>query len=514
MSEQRVQHTRSAPCVVCNGHSGLPVGKGVRCHGYTVTLDHGTYAFCSREEHAGGRLRDSGSGLYPHRLDQPCRCGVAHGAAVVSIGEASRAIEATYDYTDAEGVLRYQVVRYRPKAFKQRTPDGRGGWTWKGPGKSELLIYRLPEVIAAVSAGDTIYVVEGEKDVEALRKLGLTATCCSGGAGHWPNGCSGYFAGANVVIVADKDEPGLEHARNEFRGLRPFANSIRVVEARKGKDTTDHLGHGFGVSDFVPLWPVSDLRASDPAAWKRRILRMALDVTEPFKASAIEEVTVRERGPTWPSGLEGIEPPLRLSGVTIVSGPPSSAKSVLAISSSIAAARSGWDVLYLSAEMPEEVIARRIAEHAAGDLPETFRLVDVSYGATIETLMDFAEDLVSCRPTLIVFDSLSSFVDQSEITNEHDTFGMGPLRRLVMWAINSRRSSEGQLSFLLLSEINKEGRAKGRMADHRADLALSMSLHDTYHAMKTIYVTKGWCAPIGLLGDFILDVDSWRLTKA
>ena len=38
-------------------------------------------------------------------------------------------IVATYDYTDADGKLLYQVVRYEPKDFRQRRPDGNGGWT-------------------------------------------------------------------------------------------------------------------------------------------------------------------------------------------------------------------------------------------------------------------------------------------------------------------------------------------------------------------------------------------------
>lgn len=34
---------------------------------------------------------------------------------------------ATYDYVDASGNLVYQVVRFDPKDFKQRRPDGKGG---------------------------------------------------------------------------------------------------------------------------------------------------------------------------------------------------------------------------------------------------------------------------------------------------------------------------------------------------------------------------------------------------
>src|SRR6185503_6835231 len=37
-------------------------------------------------------------------------------------------ISNTYQYTDAAGNLLFEVVRYEPKNFRQRRPDGRGGW--------------------------------------------------------------------------------------------------------------------------------------------------------------------------------------------------------------------------------------------------------------------------------------------------------------------------------------------------------------------------------------------------
>ena len=58
-------------------------------------------------------------------------------------------IVATYDYTDANGgALLYQVVRYEPKDFRQRRPDGNGGWIWKLGDKR--IIYRWPEIAIVV----------------------------------------------------------------------------------------------------------------------------------------------------------------------------------------------------------------------------------------------------------------------------------------------------------------------------------------------------------------------------
>src|SRR4249919_950852 len=89
--------------------------------------------------------------------------------------ERDRHIVATYDYVDTAGALLYQVVRFDPKDFRQRRPDGNGGWVWNLRGVDRVL-YHLPAVQAAIDAGDTIWIAEGEKDADALRAQGVTAT--------------------------------------------------------------------------------------------------------------------------------------------------------------------------------------------------------------------------------------------------------------------------------------------------------------------------------------------------
>ncbi len=66
-------------------------------------------------------------------------------------------IVAEYDYTDEKGVLLSQAVRLEPKGFRQRRPDGQGGWTWNMNGVRRVL-YRLPDL----QGQQTVFVVEGE----------------------------------------------------------------------------------------------------------------------------------------------------------------------------------------------------------------------------------------------------------------------------------------------------------------------------------------------------------------
>jgi putative DNA primase/helicase len=162
---------------------------------------------------------------------------------------AEREAPIEYFYTRADGETGYKVARRPGKKFAQARPDGDGGWIWNLRGV-ERVLYQLPNVIAAVAAKETIFVCEGEKDTLALERAGVTATCNPGGAGKWRPEYSKSLAGANVVVIADGDEPGRKHAREVAASLKGIAAGVRIVEAAKGKDASDHLAAGLGVADF------------------------------------------------------------------------------------------------------------------------------------------------------------------------------------------------------------------------------------------------------------------------
>lgn len=71
---------------------------------------------------------------------------------------------AAYDYNDENGKLLFQCVRFEPKDFRQRRPDPAkpGEWIWDLKDTCRVL-YRLREVMAAIVAGRTLFVAEGEK---------------------------------------------------------------------------------------------------------------------------------------------------------------------------------------------------------------------------------------------------------------------------------------------------------------------------------------------------------------
>jgi hypothetical protein len=69
-----------------------------------------------------------------------------------------------------------------------------------------------------------VFVVEGEKDVDNLAKIGIAATCNHGGAGKgkWKPAVHGvHLKGAYVIVVPDNDQPGRDHATWIAQSGRP-----------------------------------------------------------------------------------------------------------------------------------------------------------------------------------------------------------------------------------------------------------------------------------------------------
>ncbi len=135
---------------------------------------------------------------------------------------------AIYDYYDETGALLFQVCRKADKQFPQRRPDGKGGWTWRTAGVRKVL-YRLPELIEAVATKHTILIVEGEKDVDSLWRIGIPATTNPGGAGKWRAEFGEHLRSADVVLLPDNDEAGWKHVHEVGAALTGIAGRTRVL---------------------------------------------------------------------------------------------------------------------------------------------------------------------------------------------------------------------------------------------------------------------------------------------
>ena len=177
-------------------------------------------------------------------------------------GKGRGEVEAVYDYQDASGALLHQTVRYTSKQFRQRRPDGSGGWIWSLK-DCQTVLYHLPQLRQAIAAKRPVFVVEGEKDVHTLESFGLTATTNPMGAGHWDVFYNTLLAGASIVWLCDNDEPGRKHRERAAAQVHPKAENIRFLDlpglGDKG-DVTDWFTAGGTYDMFTrlvreaPIW--------------------------------------------------------------------------------------------------------------------------------------------------------------------------------------------------------------------------------------------------------------------
>lgn len=196
--------------------------------------------------------------------------------------QATSRIVAEYVYTDANGKYLYTAVRKEPKAFFQYHLDANGKKVWNLNGV-ERVPYHLDELIKAVHDNAPIIIAEGEKDVDAIRTLGLVATTNSEGAGKWQDTHSAYFRGytGTVTVIADRDGEGSKyagqhHALGVKSSLANYGVAAKVVYVPdgKGKDAADFITNGATAADFLalaksdeitPPWEAPDKPTADGA---------------------------------------------------------------------------------------------------------------------------------------------------------------------------------------------------------------------------------------------------------
>ena len=180
---------------------------------------------------------------------------VHRGGKVGALGEAVE----IYNY---DGF--FEVVRFEPKDFRQRRPDGAGGYTWNMKGV-ETRVYRQN----ALQGKNHVIIVEGERDVHTLEALGFDATTNPGGAKKWKEAHTKALAAAGVkrvTVMADTDQTGKDHAVQVAESCRKASLEVSAVEDLPAKDISDYLAK-LGVNIGVRAKAVNEL-IERAAPWK------------------------------------------------------------------------------------------------------------------------------------------------------------------------------------------------------------------------------------------------------
>jgi hypothetical protein len=357
-------------------------------------------------------------------------------------------IRATYDYTDEQGKLLFQVVRYDGHKFLQRRHGDNGRWIWTRGGR--VVLYHLPELIAHKQSRNghppRIYLCEGEKDVDRLRQdWGVAATTNPGGAGNWERDFDQHFAGCEVIILEDNDEAG--RARSAKLGpqlARVEGTIVRVVgfaNTPEHSDISDWLDDGLSQS----------------------VLETIIEDTEPYPAATawIDPKTLSlaywlERDLALPDFLLGEL--LSTTSRVLMVAPTGLGKTNLALAVALAIAE-GCDflhwrahrparVLYIDGEMPRRLMKQRLidAVRRQGVAPDKLFILsredhpDMPPLDTVagQQYVDAVIELLG-GADFVIFDNIQALMAPG------DDFGAASWQHTLSWVRDLSRRKLGQL---------------------------------------------------------------------
>lgn len=132
--------------------------------------------------------------------------------ALVESCRAMWTVDDFYPYTNPDTcIIDMVVIRCLDSSGKKKILQARperGGYVMKSPVGLKPLFNRK-----AMRAAQTIFVVEGEKCVKAMRDAGWTSTTSPGGADNPHNADWSPCAGKNLIFWRDNDDPGENYQK-------------------------------------------------------------------------------------------------------------------------------------------------------------------------------------------------------------------------------------------------------------------------------------------------------------
>ena len=362
-------------------------------------------------------------------------------------------IVATYRYEDKDGGHVMDVVRFKPKGFRPRRPDGK--LTLDGVTR---VPYRLPQLLDGIKEGREIIIVEGEKDCDNAEKFGLVATTFAGGTGKWLDEYSKLFQEAKVICIPDNDPAGHKGMHHIASMISKVAESVRWLELpdvpEKG-DLSDWLSiEGNNLTKLKEL-------ISNAEQWNKKINKDSLVVL------TLEELLKKE----IPPRKNLLTPWLPSQGLCMIYSKRGLGKTWLALEIAYAVSSGGrflnWEaeysqgVLYIDGEMPLSLMQERLSqiENSRGKKiggllkilspdAQEFGIPDLSTREGQEKI----DELMGDEIRLVVLDNLSTLIRSGK---ESESDSWLPVQEWVL-----RLRSKGK-SVLLIHHAGKGGQQRG-----------------------------------------------------
>ena len=165
--------------------------------------------------------------------------------------------ERQHVYTNENGqpiaVKKMRIKRDGGKSFLWYLIDPETGEFARQSGLNglELPLYNICAINQAKTNGQTVFVVEGEKDVDTLQNLGYIATTKPNGAqNRWTENFIKPLKDLNIVILLDNDGAGADCGKIAVTALSDVTASLKVIPSASLYPELPNKGD---ISDIVDI---------------------------------------------------------------------------------------------------------------------------------------------------------------------------------------------------------------------------------------------------------------------
>jgi KaiC/GvpD/RAD55 family RecA-like ATPase/5S rRNA maturation endonuclease (ribonuclease M5) len=282
--------------------------------------------------------------------------------------------------------------------------DGKKKFSQSGTKNPTTVLYagrgeNLDKITKAAAEGKTIFLVEGLKDVDTIRKYFPTEVAVSA-----PQGANSFhlvdvnpLRGAQVIAVVDNDDAGektwVPQVIEKLTGVAASLDFVKGKIDTDGADISDHIASGYSLDELEPWWP--DPYADVKARYPRLDIAALLDPNRPER-----EYVVR--------GLI----PAGASCALVAAG--GTGKSLFLLAMSLAVARGDRSFAGLSITTRKVLLIDM--ENTEDDLSERFGAL----GVRLEDLARLDNLIFIHLPVLAPLDSIEGGIEMEKIVNAYD----------------------------------------------------------------------------------------------
>ncbi len=207
--------------------------------------------------------------------------------------------DSTYKRTPSSIVYSYgtnlRKTRYYKNGRKFFYWEHKEGNQWvKGLGGQAVPLYNQ-EVLESIEPGATVFIVEGEKDTDTMKKINLNAVSSPNGATQsksgkkWEQRFNNLFEGLNVVILPDNDKVGKDFANLIAENLYKSAHSVKILDLTKEW----HLANKQDITDVYELEELGNGKTVAQTKVKEKLLALC-ETTPLFEPATSIEPTAQE----------------------------------------------------------------------------------------------------------------------------------------------------------------------------------------------------------------------------